>query len=107
MELAPRRTVECAARPLGDERSLLTLIDVTSQVEAMQLAQRDPLTGLANRTELRDRLGALLGEGNGAPVAVLCVDLDRFKAVNDTLGHPVGDALLIKVAERLRAASRP
>ncbi len=106
VELAPRRTVECVARPLGDGRSLLTLVDVTPQVEAMQLAQRDPLTGLANRTALRDRLGALLGGGEDVPVAVLCVDLDRFKAVNDTLGHPMGDALLVKVAERLRASVR-
>jgi diguanylate cyclase (GGDEF)-like protein len=68
----------------------------------------DPLTGLPNRAALRNRLlqaCADLQIGN-VPFAVLVVDLDRFKSVNDTLGHPIGDALLRKVSERLQSAVR-
>ena len=69
----------------------------------------DPLTGLPNRASFQARLNearARLDRG-GEGFAVLSVDLDRFKQVNDTLGHPVGDALLRKVAERLESALRP
>ena len=71
-------------------------------------APGDALTGLAGREELRRRIAAQLGgaQRGGAGFAVLCVDLDRFKAVNDTLGHPIGDALLRRVAERLVKAAR-
>jgi diguanylate cyclase (GGDEF)-like protein len=62
------------------------------------LAHHDPLTGLANRTLFQRRLS----EANGDDVAVLLLDLDHFKEVNDTLGHPVGDVLLVSVANRLR-----
>ncbi|WP_182085387.1 GGDEF domain-containing protein [Aureimonas sp. ME7] len=76
--------------------------DVTSAVD------EDELTGLLKRNGLNDRLTqalALVAEG-GAEVAVHCIDLDRFKIVNDTLGHGVGDLLLRKVADRIRAACR-
>ena len=68
----------------------------------------DALTGLVTRASLHKRLAELLAEGRrgNTSVAVLCIDLDKFKMVNDTLGHPVGDALLVKVAERLRSAAR-
>jgi diguanylate cyclase (GGDEF)-like protein len=71
-------------------------------------AFHDPLTGLANRALFGDRLGhALAQKRRPGPVILLLADLDEFKAVNDTLGHPAGDALLIAVAERLRAVVRP
>jgi diguanylate cyclase (GGDEF)-like protein len=71
------------------------------------LAHNDPLTGLPNRVLFQDRIQqalALLDRELG--FAVLCLDLDRFKVVNDTLGHPVGDELLRQVADRLRACVR-
>jgi diguanylate cyclase (GGDEF)-like protein len=73
--------------------------------QEMQQGYTDPLTGLANRALLHDQLTAaveLAGSGGAGP-AVLFVDLDGFKLVNDTLGHAVGDELLGQVADRLRA----
>ncbi|MEV6298916.1 diguanylate cyclase [Actinoplanes sp. NPDC051861] len=66
-------------------------------------AQHDPLTGLPNRRRMQDALGTTLGN---APVAVLFVDLDGFKPVNDAFGHEVGDELLRQVADRLSACVR-
>ncbi|MGO9872157.1 MAG: putative bifunctional diguanylate cyclase/phosphodiesterase [Acidimicrobiia bacterium] len=68
----------------------------------------DPLTGLANRVRLTDWLGQALGRvrRHGHMCGVLYVDLDRFKAVNDTLGHAAGDQLLIETATRIRASVR-
>ena len=102
------RLVEAALAPLSSGGFALTFDDVTEHVRSAALARLEPLTGLCNRAELHERLGAALAEAEriGVPLAVLMLDLDRFKAVNDTLGHPVGDALLRKVAERLRNAAR-
>jgi diguanylate cyclase (GGDEF)-like protein/PAS domain S-box-containing protein len=72
-------------------------------------AVRDPLTGLANRTLLLERLRAVLSRDarNGQSTAVLFLDLDGFKAVNDEHRHGVGDEVLVTVAKRLAAAVRP
>ena len=75
--------------------------------EVAREALRDSLTGLANRAYFLHRLEqAVARRGDDAPIAVLCLDLDNFKSVNDALGHPAGDQLLIRVAGRLTAALR-
>ena len=86
--------------------------DVTDRVDAEQnlalLATRDSLTGLANRAALFDRLDLALERSREEhrALAVLFLDLDGFKAVNDTLGHSAGDSVLVQVAERVRAVLR-
>ena len=72
-------------------------------------AMHDPLTGLPNRTLLYDRTAHALGRAGryGGSIALLFVDLDDFKAINDTFGHEAGDALLVDVAQRLSAEVRP
>ena len=79
-----------------------------SREEAHRLALHDPLTGLPNRTLFAERLEQALTHvrRHRTGLAVLCLDLDRFKQVNDTFGHPVGDALLRVVADRLRGCLR-
>ena len=73
---------------------------------ARYLAQYDELTGLANRRLFRETLDTLFQTSGASSIALLCLDLDRFKAVNDTRGHPIGDMLLVAVARRLESQVR-
>jgi len=76
-------------------------------VELRRAAATDPLTGLANRSGFWSRYVHSVDGAAESSISVLCIDLDRFKPVNDTYGHAVGDALLIDVADRLRRVLRP
>jgi diguanylate cyclase (GGDEF)-like protein/PAS domain S-box-containing protein len=111
------RTLRVAGKPVvGPDGALRgyrgTATDITAEVEALDrvrfLAEHDALTGLPNRLLLRERLAeaAARCRRDGTEAVVLCVDLDRFKEVNDTLGHAAGDRLLVGCAERLRACAR-
>ncbi|EMG4288083.1 diguanylate cyclase [Pseudomonas aeruginosa] len=86
--------------------------DVSDQIayqqQLLEMAYRDPLTGLGNRKAFEEQLGqALLRAGSGgSELALLYLDLDRFKEVNDRFGHDIGDALLRTVAERVRSTLR-
>jgi diguanylate cyclase (GGDEF)-like protein/PAS domain S-box-containing protein len=79
-----------------------------SRKELQYLAHHDPLTKLPNRLLFHDRLGHALelARREGRQIAVLFMDLDRFKNVNDTLGHPIGDKLLQEVAKRIKSRLR-
>ena len=110
--------VEAHARATHDEDGGFsgmsgTLMDITARRELegrlVMLAFHDDLTGLANRALFKDRVEHALTPRAKAPrfVGLLFLDLDRFKTVNDSLGHTVGDGLLIAIGERLQTAMRP
>jgi diguanylate cyclase (GGDEF)-like protein/PAS domain S-box-containing protein len=79
-----------------------------AEAEIVHLARHDVLTGLANRAEFNARLeeASKRLKRNGGAVTVMMLDLDKFKAVNDTLGHPAGDQLLVEVGRRLQSTLR-
>ena len=121
-EIASREDVESIRWDRRDELGQLGahLNDVHAQIDGLfeqleaqkaeleKLALHDTLTGLPNRTLFREltRSAVAAAQRDGARLALLFIDLDRFKAVNDTLGHAAGDALLIAVSHRLRDAVR-
>jgi diguanylate cyclase (GGDEF)-like protein/PAS domain S-box-containing protein len=97
----------------GERRAVLvTILDVTERKRAeakiAHMAHHDALTNLANRVLFQERLTEAIARvrRHGESLAVHCIDLDHFKSVNDTLGHPVGDRLLRAVAERLTRCLR-
>ncbi len=98
-------------QPLADGGWVDIQEDITEKRRAEEkiewLARHDPLTGIANRFHFRETFEAgLRGLSDGTSLALHWLDLDQFKEVNDTLGHPVGDALLKAVAQRLRTSVR-
>jgi diguanylate cyclase (GGDEF)-like protein len=106
VELNDRRAIAITHQPMADGGWLATHEDLTEyrRIEARvaHMARHDALTELPNRVLLRERLaGALAGMKRGESLAVLSVNLDRFKDVNDTLGHVVGDAMIMAAATRL------
>ncbi len=110
----PRHALVSAKRVAADDGAAArrwrgVIVDTSAEVRAegrlRQLAHFDLLTGLANRITLHDALREQFAVGR--PGALLAMDLDNFKAINDTLGHSIGDALLGTVAERLSAQLPP
>jgi diguanylate cyclase (GGDEF)-like protein len=99
--------IEVRKTLLPDGGFVQTLTDITTRREAeaaiASLASEDPLTGLPNRRVFSSKLQGLCDGGGSSDFAILFLDVDRFKVVNDTLGHRVGDSLLIAVSRRLQS----
>ena len=111
VELRNGRTFKIRHRPMPDFGWVATHEDITeqrrSEIKIEHMAHHDSLTDLANRVLLNERLEHAIGRFNREEmVAVHHLDLDQFKAVNDTFGHPAGDKLLKIVADRLRGLVR-
>jgi diguanylate cyclase (GGDEF)-like protein len=111
-EIREGQSLAFTTQPMENGGSVVIVEDITERRNAeariQHMARFDPLTGLPNRTSFHHELDRKLGTLRRAgPLAILFVDLDQFKQVNDTLGHPCGDELLCAVADRLRAIVRP
>ena len=110
--MSNNRVILISRQPTGDGGWVATYEDVTERRRAEErivfMARHDVLTGLPNRVLFAERIENAISQlgRNSSGFAVLNLDLDHFKQVNDTLGHPVGDELLRSVAERLKACVR-
>jgi diguanylate cyclase (GGDEF)-like protein/PAS domain S-box-containing protein len=105
------RTFSALAAPMANGGFVVTFEDITEQrqieAEISYMAHHDALTGLANRTVFYEEMEQLLVQApHGGSFAVLSLDLDHFKSVNDMLGHPIGDKLLQAAAKRMRGCIR-
>lgn len=108
LSLSDGRSIMVATEFAAADEMTLHFVDVSFAVQTTLSQQRDVLTGLPNRIELLRRLNEhLASPASLSQTAVLYVDLDRFKMVNDTLGHPIGDALLKLVVERMQRLLAP
>ena len=109
VEYQDGRTISIRLLPTGDGGWITTHEDLTdrrrSEAQIAHLARHDILTDLPNRAHFQDRLAEGVRRGDTRAI-VICLDLDRFQRVNETLGHPIGDLLLKAVADRLRACVR-
>ncbi len=110
-DLSNDRVIAISHEPTHDGGWVETYEDITerrkSEAQIVFMARHDALTGLPNRILFSERVEQAIAQaGRGLGFAVLCLDLDRFKVVNDTLGHPVGDRLLRAVAQRLKTCIR-
>ncbi|WP_246785112.1 EAL domain-containing protein [Bradyrhizobium sp. S69] len=111
-EFADGRFILVTRKPMADGGWLATHEDITerrrAEAEIVHLARHDGLTGLANRAEFNARLEEASArlKRNGGAVTVMMLDLDKFKAVNDTRGHLAGDQLLVEVGRRLQSEIR-
>ena len=111
--IANGKTVRTIHRPTGDGAWVTTIEDITERVRSEEriahLARHDTLTGLPNRRRFTEILDAAIESANdtGARVAAICIDLDKFKEVNDTFGHASGDALLSTLAQRMVKGTDP
>ncbi|WP_025034106.1 putative bifunctional diguanylate cyclase/phosphodiesterase [Bradyrhizobium sp. DOA9] len=107
------RSLSWTIQPMADGGAVVLLEDITerrtAEARISHLARFDDLTALPNRVNFRDEIERLLASAHNAGrlSALLFIDLDQFKQVNDTLGHPCGDQLLCAVANRLREMLRP
>jgi diguanylate cyclase (GGDEF)-like protein len=113
LSLRDGRIFELTFQAMAHGGAVVIVDDVTERkaqdAKIVHMARFDKLTGLPNRSQFEEKFAEILARTtrSGQPFAVVCIDLDHFKEVNDTLTHMVGDQLLVAVAKRMQACIRP